>query len=87
MRIAGVRSGADPTECSSSPQLAIRPGTDWSSLAAFIATGTLQLVLLILCFVWKQRQKRLGIDDFGRPLASHPPESAPGSSDSSVRIG
>ncbi|KDN52925.1 hypothetical protein K437DRAFT_253557 [Tilletiaria anomala UBC 951] len=48
--------------------LAIRPGTDWSSLAAFVATGTLQLVLLALCISWKIRQNRLGIDDFGRPL-------------------
>ncbi|PWN52363.1 hypothetical protein IE53DRAFT_385193 [Violaceomyces palustris] len=50
--------------------LAIRPGTDWSSLAAYVLTGFLQLVLLILCISWRIRQHRAGIDDYGRPLVT-----------------
>ncbi|TKY90051.1 hypothetical protein EX895_000049 [Sporisorium graminicola] len=49
--------------------LALQPGTDWSSLAAYVLTGVLQLVLLVLCVAWRIRQRRAGIDDFGRPLA------------------
>ena len=50
--------------------LALQPGTDWSSLAAYVLTGVLQLVLLVLCVAWTFRQKRAGIDDYGRPLAA-----------------
>jgi hypothetical protein len=50
--------------------LALQPGTDWSSLAAYVLTGVLQLVLLVLCIAWRFRQRRAGIDDYGRPLAS-----------------
>ncbi|SPO20540.1 uncharacterized protein UTRI_00016 [Ustilago trichophora] len=49
--------------------LALQPGTDWSSLAAYVLTGALQLVLLVLCVAWRFRQRRAGIDDYGRPLA------------------
>lgn len=28
----------------------------------------LQACLLVMCLFWKRRQRRLGIDDFGRPL-------------------
>ncbi|CDR88329.1 uncharacterized protein SPSC_04156 [Sporisorium scitamineum] len=48
--------------------LALQPGTDWSSLAAYVLTGVLQLVLLVLCVAWRIRQRRAGIDDYGRPL-------------------
>ena len=48
--------------------LALQPGTDWSSLAAYVLTGVLQLVLLVLCIAWRVRQRRAGIDDYGRPL-------------------
>ena len=48
--------------------LAVRPGIDWTSLAAYVCTGVLQLVLLILCSAWKVRQKREGLDDYGRPV-------------------
>lgn len=51
-----------------SSQLAIRPGTDWSSLAAYVITGVLQLVLLVLCVAWRVRQRKLGVDDFGVPI-------------------
>lgn len=50
--------------------LALQPGTDWSSLAAYVLTGALQLVLLVLCIAWRFRQRRAGIDDYGRPLAA-----------------
>ena len=49
--------------------LALQPGTDWSSLAAYVLTGVLQIVLLVLCVAWRIRQRRAGIDDYGRPLA------------------
>ncbi|CAO1629794.1 unnamed protein product [Parajaminaea phylloscopi] len=48
--------------------LALRPGIDWTSLAAYVCTGFLQLALLILCICWSVRQKRLGIDDYGNPV-------------------
>ncbi|KAK0556939.1 hypothetical protein OC846_000783 [Tilletia horrida] len=50
--------------------LAIRPGAEWSTVAAYIATGVLQLVLLIQCIAFTFRQKRLGLDDYGRPIAN-----------------
>ena len=28
----------------------------------------MQVTLLVMCFVWKRRQHKLGIDDFGHPL-------------------
>ena len=37
----------------------------------------MQGFLLALCFVWKARQRRLGVDDFGKPLPGHEPSSAP----------
>lgn len=30
--------------------------------------GVLQGTLLVMCLLWKARQRKLGIDDFGRPL-------------------
>jgi len=48
--------------------IAIRPGTNWTSWATYAAAGILQACLLVMCLLWKQRQRRLGIDDFGRPL-------------------
>jgi hypothetical protein len=40
-----------------------RPG--WVTYAT---AGILQACLLVMCLFWKRRQRRLGIDDFGRPL-------------------
>ena len=37
----------------------------------------MQGCLLVLCFVWKARQRRLGVDDFGKPLSGREPPSAP----------
>jgi hypothetical protein len=51
--------------------IAIRPGTNWSSWATYAAAGIMQGSLLVMCICWKVRQRRLDIDDFGRPLHSH----------------
>ncbi|ODO06106.1 hypothetical protein L198_01338 [Cryptococcus wingfieldii CBS 7118] len=48
--------------------LVFREGTDWTSWLAYAVTGGMQGALLVICLLWKQRQKRLGIDDFGDPL-------------------
>jgi len=48
--------------------LALRPGVNYTSLAAYVCTGVLQGVLLVLCIVWRIRERRAGIDDYGRPL-------------------
>lgn len=50
--------------------IAIRPGTNWTSWATYAAAGIMQGSLLVMCIAWKVRQKRLDIDDFGRPLHS-----------------
>jgi hypothetical protein len=34
----------------------------------FAVSGVMQGTLLIICITWKYRQRRLSIDDFGRPL-------------------
>jgi len=57
--------------------LAIRPGTNWTSWAPYAAAGIMQGCLLALCFVWKARQRRLGVDDFGKPLSGCEPTFAP----------
>lgn len=48
--------------------LSLRPGVNYTSLAAYACTGVLQAILLGLCISWRIREHRLGIDDFGRPL-------------------
>ncbi|KAK4684497.1 hypothetical protein P7C73_g5684, partial [Tremellales sp. Uapishka_1] len=48
--------------------LVVREGTDWTSWLVYAVTGVMQGALLIICLVWKRRQKTLGIDDFGNPL-------------------
>lgn len=50
--------------------LAIRPGFNWTTWIVYFVTGILQGLLLVLCVLWKVRQQALGIDDWGRPLAS-----------------
>ncbi|WWC72998.1 uncharacterized protein I206_106962 [Kwoniella pini CBS 10737] len=57
--------------------LVFRPGTDWTSWLAYAVTGGMQGALLVICVLWKRRQKSLGIDDFGKPLddASSGPET------------
>lgn len=45
--------------------LAIRPGVDFTGWAPYFVTGVLQGTLLILCLIFKRRQAKLGIDDWG----------------------
>ena len=57
--------------------LSRRPGTDWTSWATFAVAGVMQGILLAMCLVWKARQNRLGIDDFGNPILPAQDERAP----------
>ncbi|KAF5361029.1 hypothetical protein D9756_004448 [Leucocoprinus leucothites] len=50
--------------------IALRPGTNWTSWFTFLVAGVMQSSLLIMCIVWKFRQRRLGIDDFGNAVVS-----------------
>lgn len=34
----------------------------------YAVSAVMQACLLAMCLAWKVRQRRLGIDDFGRPL-------------------
>ncbi|KAI9246677.1 hypothetical protein BDA99DRAFT_489652 [Phascolomyces articulosus] len=43
--------------------LAVRPGTNWTAWITYLVTGILQGTLLVMCIVWRIRNKRLGIDD------------------------
>jgi hypothetical protein len=38
----------------------------------FLVAAIMQGVLLLMCICWKVRQRRLRIDDFGRPLRNSP---------------
>jgi len=48
--------------------LAIRPGVNWTTWGVYLVTGILQGMLLVMCVVWKIRQKQHGIDDYGNDL-------------------
>jgi len=48
--------------------IALRPDTNWTSWIVFAVAGIMQASLLCMCIAWKFRQRRLKIDDFGRPL-------------------
>jgi len=48
--------------------IALRKGTNWTSWITFAVAAILQGCLLIMCCVWKIRQDKLGIDDFGNPV-------------------
>ncbi|KJA29666.1 hypothetical protein HYPSUDRAFT_81319 [Hypholoma sublateritium FD-334 SS-4] len=52
--------------------VALRPGTDWTSWITFLFSAILQGILLAMCIVWKIRQRRLRVDDFGRPMDPQP---------------
>ncbi|KZT59312.1 hypothetical protein CALCODRAFT_493886 [Calocera cornea HHB12733] len=54
--------------------LAIREGTNWTSWLPYAAAGVMQGMLLVMCLIWKARQSRLGVDDFGNPLVLGSPE-------------
>ncbi|KAL0946308.1 hypothetical protein HGRIS_012551 [Hohenbuehelia grisea] len=64
-----------PMMCIQSPgavlmvlSIALRPGTNWTSWITFAVAGLMQGTLLVMCIIWKLRQNRLGLDDFGHPL-------------------
>jgi len=48
--------------------IALRPGTNWTSWITFLVAMIMQGSLLVMCIIWKIRQERLGIDDFGDPV-------------------
>lgn len=50
--------------------LAQQVGVDWSSLMPFVVAAMLQGILLILCIVFKIRQHRAGIDDYGQHMGA-----------------
>ncbi|KAH8833767.1 hypothetical protein DL96DRAFT_1694322 [Flagelloscypha sp. PMI_526] len=52
--------------------IALRPSTNWTSWITFAVAGIMQGFLLFMCILWKIRQHKLGIDDFGHPLSQRP---------------
>jgi len=52
--------------------IALRKGTNWTSWIMFAVSAAMQGSLLALCFVWKVRQRRLGIDDYGVSIGHLP---------------
>ena len=44
----------------------------------YAVSAIMQACLLFVCFAWKVRQRRLGIDDFGRPLGEAAADSVEG---------
>jgi len=74
MKLVGALS--IPMMCIQSPgavlmilSVALRPGTNWTSWITFAVAGIMQGTLLVMCIVWKFRQHKLKIDDFGQPLS------------------
>ena len=45
-----------------------RPSTNWTSWIPYAVAGIMQGMLLAMCIIWKLRQSKLRIDDFGNPL-------------------
>ncbi|KAI0694120.1 hypothetical protein BC835DRAFT_1415497 [Cytidiella melzeri] len=56
--------------------IVVRPGTNWTTWSPYAAAGILQGILLVMCIMWKIRQRKLDIDDFGNPLGSSQPDLA-----------
>ncbi|GAA5992488.1 hypothetical protein JCM10908_000845 [Rhodotorula pacifica] len=48
--------------------LAIRPNVDVTGWLTYFITGLLQGYLLVLCLLYKRRQRALGVDDWGNAL-------------------
>lgn len=46
----------------------MRPGVNFSGWATYFVTGVLQGTLLVLCILFKRRQARLGVDDWGKSV-------------------
>ncbi|KAI0640454.1 hypothetical protein C8Q79DRAFT_996167 [Trametes meyenii] len=63
--------------------IALRPGTNWTTWISYAVAGGMQGILLTMCIVFRARQHKHGLDDFGRPLpgpgASTPEGSIPDS--------
>ncbi|KAF8513720.1 hypothetical protein BU17DRAFT_77149 [Hysterangium stoloniferum] len=51
----------------------LRPGTNWTSWITYATAGVMQGSLLVMCLIWKARQARLRIDDFGNKLGPDVP--------------
>ncbi|KAI9069809.1 hypothetical protein FKP32DRAFT_1640427 [Trametes sanguinea] len=66
--------------------IALRPGTNWTTWITYAVAGLMQGILLAMCIVFHARQRRLGVDDFGRPLhkASSNDDDEPSSTPSPV---
>ncbi|TFY54462.1 hypothetical protein EVJ58_g8851 [Rhodofomes roseus] len=60
--------------------IALRPGTNWTTWLPYAVAGAMQGSLLVMCIIWRARQHRLHIDDFGHPL------DIPASSDSHTDV-
>ncbi|KAI0768329.1 hypothetical protein BD413DRAFT_135076 [Trametes elegans] len=67
--------------------IALRPGTNWTTWISYAVAGAMQGVLLAMCIVFRFRQHRLGLDDFGRPLKASAASSSPASPDSTSSSG
>ena len=50
--------------------IVLRPGTNWTSWITFAVAAILQGLLLAMCLIWKVKQHKAGMDDFGRPIAT-----------------
>ncbi|KAI8972398.1 hypothetical protein BD414DRAFT_469382 [Trametes punicea] len=48
--------------------IALRPGTNWTTWISYAVAGAMQGILLVMCILFRTRQHKLGLDDFGRPL-------------------
>ncbi|KAF5364645.1 hypothetical protein D9758_005576 [Tetrapyrgos nigripes] len=48
--------------------IVLRPGTNWTNWMTFVIAAICQSVLFVLCIMWKRRQRKLEIDDFGNPV-------------------
>jgi len=51
----------------------LRPGTNWTSWITYATAGVMQGSLLAMCLIWRARQARLRIDDFGNKLGPDVP--------------
>ncbi|KAH8928122.1 hypothetical protein BT69DRAFT_1213221 [Atractiella rhizophila] len=48
-----------------------REGVNWTTWLTYSVTGVCQGCLLIMCILWKIRQRAKGIDDYGKPVNGH----------------
>jgi len=48
--------------------IALRPNTNWTSWVTYAVAGIMQGMLLVMCIIWKLRQNKLRVDDFGNSL-------------------